>query len=162
MKCIVYLISPLIMTSFAHSPPFSYSIIKTLLGQWCTSRRFHELEYHHCLFGCPNMCDDFAHYMECPILWRMIRKATGLRVKISAKARLGLLGKSCPSHALCITLFLASSIYHAVRLGDELLSLPVDARLTHCDLLLRRLFNDAKQLHPGVFPSSSPLFLPAH
>ena len=56
-------------------------IVKTIANSWSTSVRYHEVVHHSCLFGCGRLGplppqaapdDSVAHYVHCPILWRLV------------------------------------------------------------------------------------------
>ena len=102
----------------------SIAVIKTLCNSWCTSHRYHETVTHTCIFGCGSrhpawpadiFPDNLQHYLVCPILWMIIRDATGSSIAPSALSRLGV---TMDWHDLRL-LAVAHHIYHYLKLGSS-------------------------------------------
>ena len=55
------------------SKQVTFKVVKTWVNSWATSRRYHEDTLFPCLLGCEGCQDDLFHYMECPMLWNIIR-----------------------------------------------------------------------------------------
>ena len=62
------------------STPTRWSVLKTYLAGWTTSRRMHERMQLPCLYGCLHAADQFGHYLECPALRVLASESLGLRL----------------------------------------------------------------------------------
>ena len=87
--------------------------LKAIGGAWTTSSRMHESIVHPCIFGCVDCCDEFRHYLICPILWQLAREALEIQEPSCAVG-----------HRLCISsvsldslklLGFAHLLYHSLR-----------------------------------------------
>ena len=84
---------PKILASFAGNNSYlSMCQLKAVGGGWTTSVRMHELVLLPCVFGCPDCCDEFRHYLICLILWHLAKEALNL-MEISLEV----------GHRLCLT-----------------------------------------------------------
>ena len=114
-------------------------VVKTIINSWTTSDRFHENTSQVCLFGCvahsPIFCDfscndELAHYLRCPILWRVVGKLVPLGTVVGSTPleRLGLAPLvDVPGHdmrATCIAYWL----YHYVKNENHVLATHINTR----------------------------------
>ncbi len=91
-------------------------VIKTWVNSWATSYRMHEPVLLPCLFGCIDSCDQFSHYVTCPILFALQTLMTP-QAPQDPLERIGLVNISRGS-ALAVSCTFAG--YHAVRRAIKL------------------------------------------
>ena len=89
-------------------------LIKTVSGQWCTSRRFSSVESPlKCIVGC-DAPDDWQHYSHCSKLWSLANNITKTDSGRHPLARLGL-------HPICLgamcRVLITCTVYHEIKLG---------------------------------------------
>lgn len=79
-------------------PNAAFVVIKTLANSWCTSHRYHSESGMQCVLGCSvmgpvsasrNTRDSLAHYLERPILWRIIGELCSQPVGLLPLDKLG-------------------------------------------------------------------------
>ena len=89
-------------------------LVKTISGQWCTSRRFSFVEAPlKCIVGC-DAPDDWQHYVHCSRLWGLANNVTSTDTARHPLTRLGL-------HPICLgamcRVLMTCTVYHEVKLG---------------------------------------------
>lgn len=106
----------------AASPSIRVIMLRTVSNSWATSHRVEQCRSSCCVFGCGLVHplldtvpkDTLQHYLECPVLWKIVRQLVGEDAS------------SVPLVLLCLTprygdfrpLALAHCIYHGIRLGS--------------------------------------------
>eukprot|EP00973_Karenia_brevis_P043265 5995868-Karenia_brevis.AAC.1 len=88
------------------------SILKSLLGGWCTGERF-QVWGGKCIFGCTSSRDNWKHYGECNGLWAAVASVLpGFVARFEQPALFGIF-PICQRQMF--GLFLAYQAYHATR-----------------------------------------------
>ena len=85
-----------------------FAFFRTAIAAWTTTHRMHEKQLLSCLWGCSDK-DCIHHYIQCPVLWRVVHEATGIQPSVFCSHRLGVMA---PTAAECALPALASQIYH--------------------------------------------------
>ena len=98
------------------APHPAMSVVRTLCNGWCTTHRMHDPERLGCVFGCPKASDTLAHYLQCDVLWALVSRALGHHLPVNAFGRVGVM--RC-SKGILHGIFLASHMYHAVKVGHH-------------------------------------------
>ena len=105
----------------AASPSLRVIMLRTVSNSWATSHRVEQCLESCCVFGCGLVHplldtvpkDTLQHYLNCPVLWKIVRQLVGEDAS------------SVPLVLLCLTprysdfrpMALAHCIYHGIRLG---------------------------------------------
>ena len=106
----------------AASPSIRVIMLRTVSNSWATSHRVEQCQDSCCVFGCGLVHplldtvpkDTLQHYLNCPVLWKIVRQLVGEDAS------------SVPLVLLCLTprysdfrpMALAHCIYHGIRLGS--------------------------------------------
>ena len=88
---------------------------KAIAGAWTTSIRMHDGPPWPCIFGCLDARDEMNHYLQCPILWQLVREQIGPVDTITVGDRLCLSAANPPTRQLLRQLALAHLTYHSCR-----------------------------------------------
>ena len=99
-------------------------------GGWTTTHRFHKATVLPCLFGCASGIDKLEHYLSCPRLWIIVKRATSNPEPGSTpleRLALSSLTAKAREHA-ARQLAVATSLYQAVALDVDLSQLSARAR----------------------------------
>ena len=98
-------------------------VIRTVLNSWSTSHRYHEEYLLHCIFGCNLQCplqegvqywDTLTHYIQCPMLWKIVNECYPLPEPRPHPLQLICL-RFADSDPLPI--IIAHHVYHSIRHG---------------------------------------------
>ena len=96
---------------------------KAIAGAWTTSIRMHDGPPWPCIFGCLDARDEMNHYLQCPILWQLVREQIGPVDTITVGDRLCLSAANPPTRQLLRQLALAHLTYHSCRSDKIVVSL---------------------------------------
>ena len=93
------------------------TVVKTLVNAWTTTRRYHEEQRWHCIFGCPGDMDELEHYAVCERLRREVKKAT--KIPLGSSSPIVGLGLSVPSKTTLLRTSVMFTTYHALRISEK-------------------------------------------
>ena len=120
----LYVNVPFSTNKSTHNFPKESKIIvmRSVLNGWVTSYRYHEHIALPCVFGCKlfhpihpdGYKDTLTHYLQCPLLWKIVADVLQVDIPTSAAFKLCLV-PGCNPYIIII----AHKIYHFIKMGNR-------------------------------------------
>ena len=112
----------LLSNMFGFSSEHKLIVMRSILNGWVTSTRYHEQILLPCVFGCKmfhpihgsGYKDCLAHYLRCPLLWKLVRDILQVEIPTSPACKLCLFPRCSP-----YPIIIAFQLYHFIKMGNR-------------------------------------------